>query len=76
MPTPTVLPRIILIAEKVPSFPSSEEAMNCGVSGRNACWEEETGVALDDPSSDRCFEECVSFFSEGDIIEKVRGVRR
>lgn len=38
IPTPTVLPRMMLIAEKVPSFPPFEIGLRkCGVSGKASC---------------------------------------
>lgn len=37
IPTPTVLPRMMLMAEKVPSVPSGDDTLNCGVSRKAVC---------------------------------------
>jgi hypothetical protein len=80
MPTPTVLPRMMLMAEKVPSFPFGADKLNCGVRGKKLCaCEAETSVALDEISSyEGDFEVYNNFgFSLlGEPIENVLGVAR
>jgi len=80
MPTPTVLPRIMLMAEKVPNFPFKADKLNCGVRGKKLCAAEgETSVALGDVSSsesdfDRYGD--FEFWLLGDAMENVLGVAR
>jgi hypothetical protein len=60
IPTPTVLPRIMLMAEKVPSLPLEDGKSNCGVWGMKlwVSFVGETSVVLDEaPSSECLFEE-------------------
>jgi len=60
IPTPTVLPRIMLMAEKVPSLPLQDGKSNCGVRGMKlwVSFVGETSVVLDEvPSSECRFEE-------------------
>jgi hypothetical protein len=80
MPTPTVLPRIMLMAEKVPSLPFEADKLNCGVRGKKLCsFEEETSVALDEVSSSESDFEGYKDFELlllGEAIENVLGVAR
>jgi hypothetical protein len=80
MPTPTVLPRMMLTAENVPSVPFEADKFDCGVKGRKlGALDTETSPALEDVSSSECdFEEYREFelFFVGETIEKVRDVAR
>ena len=80
MPTPTVLPRMMLTAENVPSLPFDADRLDCAVKGRKlGVLDTETSLALEDVSSSECnFEGYREFglFLIGETIEKVLGVAR
>jgi hypothetical protein len=54
--TPTVLPTIMFMVEKVPSLPLEDDKSNCGVWGMKVCgsFVGEMSVVLDEVSSSEC----------------------
>lgn len=72
--TPTVLPKIMLMAEKVPSLPSEDSRSNCGVEGtKPEVFEGETRVVLDEISSSL---NLLDLVLTGDATGNVLGVTR
>lgn len=58
---------MMLIAEKVPSFPFKVGLLNCGVGGKFLYSEGETSVAPDNPSSERLLEDSIEVLVFGEI---------